>query len=42
MNCEFCKTEMTKVDVMNSGNAKYVEYLCKKCNERKTVCEGVN
>lgn len=40
--CELCKGPMSKVDSVNSGNARYETYRCSTCNTEKTKCVGIN
>lgn len=39
--CEKCGSQMIKSGVMESGNAKYFNFICKACNHKKMKCTGV-
>ncbi len=42
MMCGSCKTEMTKVATLDSGNSKYHTYRCSGCRGERTVCIGID
>jgi len=41
-DCDLCKVAMTKISSVDSGNAKYVTFMCPQCRTEKTICIGVN
>jgi hypothetical protein len=33
---------MSKVESVNSGNARYEKFHCSTCDTEKTICVGIN
>ena len=41
MDCKICKGRLIKKEIIYSGNAKYVKYVCNGCGNVVHVCEGL-
>jgi len=42
MNCKKCGEAMVKEGVMDSGNSRYENYVCKACRHTAMRCIGLN
>lgn len=41
MECKNCNGKLVKKSSMNSGNAKYIKYICDNCGNIEDKCEGL-